>query len=127
MLASYQNNGECIEKLVEKERTNDDWAAVALAVMGMLCYAAIIFDKLTNPDKMNLGIAITIAVCGTISLLTAVYIYVTPRKSYYRIYSETQDLKTCNDIISKIVDPAGRDAMYEKLIEAKLKNQTEDL
>lgn len=126
-LGSYQNKGECIERLVEKAKPNNGWTTVFLAVMGFLCYAAIIYDKLKNPDKMNLGITITIAVCGTILLIATVYLYVTPRKAYYRILSETQDLKTYHDIISNIVDPACKDAMYEKLIEAKLKNQSENL
>ena len=126
-LVSYQNKGECIEKLVEKAKPNNGWATVVLAVMGFLCYAAIIYDKLKNPDKMNLGITITIAVCGTILLIATVYLYVTPRKAYYRILSEAQDLKTYYDIISNIANSACKDAMYEKLIEAKLKNQNEDL
>lgn len=126
-LVSHQNKGECIEKLVEMAKPNNGWATVFLAVMGFLCYAAIIYDKLKNPDKMNLGIAITIAVCGTVLLIVAVYLYVAPRKAYYRVLSEKLDLKTCCDIISNIVDPAGKDAMYRKLIEAKLKNKTEDL
>ncbi len=100
---------------------------ILLAIAGVLLYAMIVYDKLMNPNKMNLGITITIAVCGTVLLMSAVYLYVTTRKHYFRVLSERRDDLICIDIISRIDDVAVRNALYERLIGAKLKNRTEDL
>lgn len=117
----------CINDMEAKAKPNNGWSSIALAIAGVSLYAMIVYDKLANPNDMNLGITITIAVCGTVLLMAAVCLYVATRKHYFRVLSERQDELICIDVISGIDDVTVRNAMCERFVEAKLKNKADDL
>ena len=104
------------------------WSILLLAFMGILLYISIVCDKMIFSSSMNLGISITIAVCGTVLIVASLCLCTAYRKEstrknqYFQSLLEQWHYQACIETIDKITDKTKQEAMYEELIKLRLRN-----